>query len=200
MDRPWLDGHFASEAGRRFERRWQLAGLGVLTLVVAAALAGLVGRAETVLRAAAVYAFLLGVFRVSGRRTLAQVTTFDLVLVLIIGDAAQQALVGTDDAVMTGVISVSSLVLLDVALAAAKFRWPVVDAVFDGLPIPLVVHGQPLWNRLRAEGVSTEDLIAAARESRGVTRFDRIDTAVLEQNGAISIVPANGKMPGEPQG
>jgi uncharacterized membrane protein YcaP (DUF421 family) len=101
---------------------------------------------------------------------------------------------------MTGVISVSTLVLLDVALAAAKFRWPAVDAVFDGLPIPLVLHGKPLVNRLRAEGLTIEDLLTAARESRGVSRFGGIDTAVLEQDGTISIVPATGDRQGEAQG
>lgn len=180
-----LEGQFASDEGRRLERRLQLVGVGILAILVGAALAGLVGRADTVVRAAAVYAFLLMVFRVSGRRTLAQVTTFDLVLV--IGDAAQNALVGTDDAVLTGVIAVSTLVLLDVGLAAAKFRWPGVDAVFDGLPIPLVVGGRVLSSRLEAERVTRDDLLTAARESRGVLRFDDIETAVLEQDGAISI-------------
>lgn len=182
-----LEGQFASDEGRRLERRLQLVGVGILAILVGAALAGLVGRADTVVRAAAVYAFLLMVFRVSGRRTLAQVTTFDLVLVLVIGDAAQNALVGTDDAVLTGVIAVSTLVLLDVGLAAAKFRWPGVDAVFDGLPIPLVVGGRVLSSRLEAERVTRDDLLTAARESRGVLRFDDIETAVLEQDGAISI-------------
>jgi uncharacterized membrane protein YcaP (DUF421 family) len=118
------------------------------------------------------------------------------VLVLVIGDAAQNALVGSDAAVLTGVTSVSTLVLLDVALAAAKFRWPAIDRIFDGLPIPLVVRGQPLASRLKAEGVTTEDLLTAARESRGLVCLDDIDMAVLEQNGAISIVEARGGKPG----
>jgi uncharacterized membrane protein YcaP (DUF421 family) len=185
-----LQGTFASDQMRRRERRWQRAGLLVLAAVVGAALAGLVGNAATVGRAVGVYAFLLVVFRVSGRRTLAQVTNFDLILVLIIGDATQQALIGDDYSIAGGLVAVSTLVILDVGLARAKVRWPAVDVLVDGLPLPIIRHGVPSTERMASEGVTTDDVLTAAREAHGLSRTDQIAFAVLEQSGGISIVPA----------
>lgn len=184
-----LEGTFATPARRRRERRWQAAGLLALALLVGAAIAGLVGQRDTVMRAAAVYGFLLLVFRVAGRRTLAQVTTFDLILVLVIGDATQQAIIGNDFTVTTGLIAVSTLLLLDVSLARAKHRWPSIDAIVDGLPLPLIVDGRHDRQQMDSEGVSDDDLLAAAREAHGLPRLEEIDHAILEASGALSIVP-----------
>lgn len=184
-----LQGSFATPSHRRRERRWQAAGLVVLLVLVGAALLGMVGQRETVLRAIVVYAFLLGIFRIAGRRTLAQVTTFDLILVLVIGDATQQAIIGNDFTVTTGLIAVSTLMLLDVALSRAKHRWPFVDAIVDGLPLPLVVAGRRDREQMDSEGVSDDDLLAAARETHGLPRLDEIEHAVLEASGGLSIVP-----------
>lgn len=184
-----LHGTFASPEVRRRERRWQSAGLLALTALVAAALVGLVGDRATVVRAAVVYAFLLAVFRVAGRRTLAQVTTFDLILVLVIGDATQQAIIGEDFTVITGVLAVSTLLVLDVALGRAKHRWPVIDTIVDGLPLPLIVDGRRDREQMDSEGVSDDDVLASARETQGVARLDDVEHAVLEASGTLSIVP-----------
>ena len=183
-----LEGHFATDEMRRWERRFQFAGMAVLAAIVVAAAAGLHGRPESVARAAGVYAFLLVIFRVSGRRTLAQVTNFDLILVLIIGDATQQALVGDDYSITTGLVAVSTLVLIDVALGKAKRRWPAVDAVVDGLPLPLIVRGVARQQQMASEGVTMDDVLTAAREAHGISKLDEVDAAVLEQSGGISIV------------
>ncbi len=115
-----LEGHFASDEMRRWERRFQFAGVVVLAAVVLAAAVGVLATPESVARAAGVYLFLLAVFRVSGRRTLAQVTNFDLVLVLIIGDATQQALVGSDYTLTSSLVVISTLVLMDIALGQGQ--------------------------------------------------------------------------------
>lgn len=185
-----LEGTFATDRQRRIERRWQRLGVGLLAGVVVAALAGRVDSAATVGRAALVYVFLLAVFRVAGRRTLAQVTTFDLILVLILGDATQQALVGEQGTPATAIVAVATLVLFDIGLSRAKQRWPQVDAVVDGLPIPLVVRGTPQTGQMAAEGVTHDDVLTAARERQGLSRMAEVEFAVLEQSGAISIVPA----------
>jgi len=184
-----LEGVFATADIRRRERRWQAAGLAVLGTLVAAALAGRVGDAGIVLRTAAIYAFLLAVFRVAGRRTLAQVTNFDLILVLIIGDATQQAILGEDLSLTGAALAVATLVLLDVALSHAKRRWPRVDAVVDGLPLPLFVSGVARQAQMAGEGVTDDDLLAAARETHGLAHLAQIEHAVLEASGGISIVP-----------
>ena len=185
-----LDGAFATAAVRRRERRWQLAGLAVLLALVGAALVGLVGEAGTVERAAGLYGFLLVVFRISGRRTLAQVTNFDLILVLIIGDATQQALIGDDFTITTALLAVSTLVVLDVALSWAKQRWHAIDVLVDGLPLPLMLAGSRRPEQMASEGVTDDDLLMAGRQAHGLERLDQIEHAILESNGAISIVPA----------
>jgi uncharacterized membrane protein YcaP (DUF421 family) len=185
-----LEGTFASDRQRRTERRWQRVGVGLLSGVVGAALAGMIDTPSTVGRAGLVYVFLLAVFRVAGRRTLAQVTTFDLILVLILGDATQQALVGEEGTLATAVVAVATLVLFDIGLSQAKQRWPAVDAVVDGLPIPLVIHGRPQTAQMAAEGVTDDDILTAARERQGLARMDEVAFAVLEQSGGISVVPA----------
>lgn len=187
---PSLEGRFASDGQRRAERRWQRFGIGLLCGVVGAALAGVIDGPATVGRAGLVYLFLLTVFRVAGRRTLAQVTTFDLILVLILGDATQQALVGEQGTFATTVVAVATLVLLDIGLGRAKQRWPRVDEVVDGLPIPLVIHGRRQTGPMAAEGVTDDDVLTAARERQGLSRMDEVEFAVLEQNGGISVVPA----------
>jgi uncharacterized membrane protein YcaP (DUF421 family) len=187
-----LEGVFADAAGRRLERRWQAFGRGALVALIAAALAGLVGERGIVLRTAAVYAFLLAVFRVAGRRTLAQVTNFDLILVLIIGDATQQAILGEDRSLVGAALAVSTLVLMDVGLSLAKRRWPRVDAVVDGLPLPVWVSGVARERQMASEGVTRDDLLAAARETHGLARLEQIEHAVLEASGGISIVPRPG--------
>jgi uncharacterized membrane protein YcaP (DUF421 family) len=189
MGTPGLQGTFASDRVCRNESWGQRLGVVLLVAIVAAALAGLVGERALVGRATLVYLFLLAVFRVSGRRTLAQVTTFDLILVLILGDATQQAVVGTDATIGAAVVAVSTLVLLDMGLSAAKYRWPAVDVVIDGLPLPVVEAGQLREARMAAERITRDDLLTAAREQHGLSALDEVAFAVIEQDGAISIVP-----------
>ena len=184
-----LDGTFASERLRRSERLGQRIGVVVLAALVLASLAGMVGDAATVARSAAVYLFLLVVFRISGRRTLAQVTTFDLILVLILGDATQDALLGSRGSFANSMLAVATLVLFDMALARAKQRWRAVDVLVDGLPLPLVVHGKRREELMASEGVTVDDVLTAAREHHGLARLDDVAFAVLEQDGRISIVP-----------
>ncbi len=136
------EGTFSTDRLRRRERAWQRVGVLVAVRRRRGGTRRTARRRRHVAHAAAVYLFLLVVFRVSGRRTLAQVTTFDLILVLILGDATQDALIGERATFATAVVAVATLVLIDIALARAKRRWPAVDVLVDGLPLPLVVHGQ----------------------------------------------------------
>jgi uncharacterized membrane protein YcaP (DUF421 family) len=166
-------------------QRWGLAGLALLAIASALGLAGAPG---TLFRVAVIYGFLLLVFRLSGKRTLAQMTSFDLVLVMVIGDATQQALIGDDFTIGTAVVAISSLVLIDVALGFVKSRSAAVDRIVDGLPLILVDRGTPLTDRMAREGVDLGDILAAGREQHGLRGLDEIDFAVLERSGGLSIV------------
>ncbi|MEK8090381.1 DUF421 domain-containing protein [Thermithiobacillus plumbiphilus] len=144
---------------------------------------------ESVLRALAVYIFIWLIFRVSGKRSLAQITTFDFVLLLIISEATQQALLGQDFSVTNAVIVISTMVGLDIALSLVKRRSPLMGRLIDGVPMIIVEDGQPLLDRMYRERVELEDVLAAARESQGLERLDQIKYAVLERSGGISIIP-----------
>lgn len=144
---------------------------------------------ETVLRAATLYAVLLLIVRISGKRSLAQITTFDFVLLLVIGEATQQALIGSDFSITSAVIAIITLTVIDIGLAWLKRRSPAADRWLDDVPIVLVEHGRPLESRMRNERVDVSDVLAAAREHHGLERLSQIRYAVLERNGDISIVP-----------
>lgn len=144
---------------------------------------------DLVIRGAAVYLFLLLIFRLSGKRTLRNVTTFDLVLLLIIAETTQQALVGEDSSVTGAFLLIVVLVGTDILLSLMKRASPRIDRLIEGQPLVILRDGVPLAARMHVERVDDDDILSAARETRGIERLDDIERAVLEKNGAISIVP-----------
>ncbi|NMZ45630.1 DUF421 domain-containing protein [Pseudomonas oryzihabitans] len=148
---------------------------------------------ESVLRAAALYAFLLVLFRITGRRALSEITTFDFVLLLVIGEATQQALLGDDFSVINAFVVIATLVLIDILLSLFKERSPRVGRFLDGVPLIVVEYGKPLTERLRKARLTEEDILEAARQSQGLERLEQIRFAVLEKNGQISVIPELGE-------
>ena len=144
---------------------------------------------ETIIRAAAIYAFLFLVFRVAGKRSLAEITTFDFILLLIIAETTQQALIGDDFSIITAVLLISTLFLIEIILTLLKQRYPRVDRIMEGEPVVLVENGRPLRERMDLERVDVDDILEAARRWRGLERIDQIKFAVLERDGNITIVP-----------
>lgn len=144
---------------------------------------------DAILRGASVYIVLLIVFRISGRRTLGEMTPFDFVLLLIIAETTQQALLGDDFSVTNAFLLIITLVSIDIVIAYLKTRFDRFDRFLDGLPMVLVEHGQPLRERLRKSRLDEHDILAAARRSQGLERMDQIKYAVLETDGGISIIP-----------
>jgi len=144
---------------------------------------------DSVLRAAAIYLIVLIVFRIAGRRTLSDLTTFDFVLLLIIGEATQQALLGDDFSVTNAAIVIVSLVGFDIALSLAKRRSLWFAKIIDGEPIIIVEHGQMLGYRAKKARIDESDILEAARNSQGLERLDQIKFAILEKDGKISIIP-----------
>ena len=144
---------------------------------------------ESVLRGAAVYLFLVLLFRISGKRTLAHITTFDFVLLLIIGESTQQALLGDDFSVTNAFLVVITLVLMSLGFDLLKRLFPTVDRFLEDLPLVIVENGKPLRKRMAMVNVDLEDILEAARENQGVGQLSEIAYAVLERNGDISIIP-----------
>ena len=144
---------------------------------------------ETVFRAFFIYLVLLLVFRLAGRRTLMQMTSFDFVLLLIISEATQNAMVGNDYSITTGVLAIVTLVGTDIALSHWKYRSPTVERWLDGLPMIIVHNGALLKPQMDKERIDEQDILAAARQGQGLERLDQIKYAILEVGGGISIIP-----------
>lgn len=144
---------------------------------------------EAVLRAAAIYLFLMLLFRISGRRPLSQMTSFDLVLLLVIGEAVGEALSGADPSLTHAFVLVSTLVLIELAFAWLKQRSPVADRLLDDVPLVLVEHGRMLEDRMKRNDVDEGDLLEAARSLHGLENLGQVKYAVLERNGTISVIP-----------
>ena len=144
---------------------------------------------ETVLRAVVVYLLLLIVFRLSGKRSLAQITSFDFVLLLIIGEAVQQGLLGEDFSLTSALLIVITLVGMDIGISLLKQRSPRIDRIVDSVPLVLVEEGNLYHERMHMARVDLEDILAAARETQGLERLDQIKYAILERSGGISVIP-----------
>ncbi|WP_303707987.1 DUF421 domain-containing protein [Pseudomonas aeruginosa] len=145
---------------------------------------------DSILRAAALYLVLLVLFRIAGRRSLTDITTFDLLLLMIIGEATQQALLGDDFSLVNAVLVIITLIVIDVGLSLLKLRHPKLDTLIEGSPTLIVEYGRPLHARLAR--LREEDILLAARETQGLERMEQIRFAILEKNGKISIIPDRG--------
>ncbi|MER0802969.1 YetF domain-containing protein [Pseudomonas aeruginosa] len=146
---------------------------------------------DSVLRAAALYLVLLVLFRIAGRRSLTDITTFDLLL-MIIGEATQQALLGDDFSLVNAILVIVTLIVIDVGLSLLKLRHPKIDTLIEGSPTLIVEYGRPLRARLAEARLREEDILLAARETQGLERMEQIRFAILEKNGKISIIPDRG--------
>lgn len=142
-----------------------------------------------VIRIAIVYLFLLALFRLAGRRTLADISPFDFVLLLVISEMVQEAVVAEDPSMINAILLCSMLVAIDIGLSLLKQRSPRLDRWLEGHPVLLLQHGEPVTDALRKMRIDEDDILAAARESQGLERLDQIRFAVLEKTGHISIVP-----------
>lgn len=144
---------------------------------------------DMVFRALAIYLFLVMVFKVAGRRALLQMTSFDLILLLIISEATQQALLGQDFSVTGAMITITALVVVDIIFGLMKKYFSPVENILDGTPVILVENGVPLADKLKKVDVSCDDILVSARQNNGITEISQIKYAILERNGHISIIP-----------
>ncbi len=146
---------------------------------------------DAVFRAAAIYLVMLVLFKVAGRRSLSDLTTFDLVLLMIIGEATQQALLGDDFSVTNAVLVIGTLIAIDVGLSLLKDRSARVARMIDGSPTILIENGKVLEDRLRRCRLRLDDIMEIAREKQGLETLQQIKFAIIERNGKVSIVPAD---------
>lgn len=143
---------------------------------------------ELIARAAIVYAFLLILLRVTGKRQVGQLAPFDLVLLLILSNAVQNSINAGDNSLLGGLISAVTLVTLNGIMSIATFRSKALEALIEGRPQILIHNGQ-LYDKVMADARMTHHELNAALRRSGCLDIHEVRCAVLENNGAISVVP-----------
>lgn len=144
---------------------------------------------ESVLRGITIYIILLVITRFSGRRTMGEMTAFEFVLLLIVAETTQQALLGDDFSISNAFVLITTLFAADIVLSYLKGWLPRFAIWLDGQPSVLISDGQVDAHALRRARISIEEILEAARENQGLERLDQIKSAVLEASGSISIIP-----------
>ena len=144
---------------------------------------------DLVVRAAVIFLALWLVMRASGNRQFAELTAFDAVLIIVIAEVTGNSLSGDDYSLTASIVVIVTLVALDLGVSLLKRRFPKFGKVAEGVPVLLVENGRLLWQNLKKERVTPEDILGAARDTQGIERLDDVKYAVLETSGHISIVP-----------
>ncbi|SRR5258706_2379500 len=142
---------------------------------------------EILVRCTLVYLLVLVGLRLSGKREVGQMTPFDLVLILLISNAVQNAMVGPDNSVIGGLIAAAMLFLLNFVVGKVGGKWLKFGKLLRGHATLLINHGIVQVDKLQREGISFDDLMAALRE-HGVATVEDVRLAVLEVDGSISVL------------
>jgi len=153
---------------------------------------------EIVVRAAVVFLFLWVVTRAVGRSTLGELSTFELLLYVTMGDMVQQSITQQDYSITGGLLAVSVFALLTTLLSWTQWRFPSTRAIINGTPVVVVRNGEIVRASTRQQRLSDTDLLAAARQ-QGIRRLAEVDLAVLEADGKISFFTDSGGPNGAPE-
>jgi len=142
---------------------------------------------EIPLRTALVYLSIVVGVRLAGKREIGQMTAFDLVLLLLLSNAVQNAMTGPDSSVVGGIEAALTLFVVNALVVYAAFRIPGVQRQLAGRATLLISNGQIITQNLHAELITQDELLAALRE-HGVESPEDVALAVLEVDGSISVV------------
>jgi uncharacterized membrane protein YcaP (DUF421 family) len=144
---------------------------------------------DAVIRVLVMYFFLLLIFRLAGKRTMSEATPFDFLMLLVISETTQQAMVDDDHSITHAVLLITTFLMVNIGLSLIKQRSKRVERVLEGVPLVIVENGRPLKDRMDKSRVDEDDVMEAAREEQGVEHLSQIKFAVLERDGKITVVP-----------
>ncbi|MDQ3877587.1 MAG: DUF421 domain-containing protein [Actinomycetota bacterium] len=142
---------------------------------------------ETVLRAAIMFGFIWLIMRVIGRKELAGMSSFELVLLVVMGDLVQQGVTQQDTSVTAAVLAVTTMALIIVATSFVSFKFPKLSPVIEGSPAVIVHKGRLQRETLRIERLTEDEVREAARE-QGIADLNDVAIGILESDGAFSFV------------
>jgi uncharacterized membrane protein YcaP (DUF421 family) len=146
---------------------------------------------ELAFRSALIYLAMIVVLRLFGKREVGQFTLFDLVLILLVANAVQPAMTGSDASLGGGLVIIATLVLTNRGVALARSHVPLVDRLLEAQPTVIARDGQWISKALEREDLEREDGEMALRE-HGIADISKVELAVLESDGTISVVPREG--------
>ena len=149
---------------------------------------------QIIVRSLVLFLFVWLVTRAMGRKELAQLSSFELILLIAVGDLIQQGVTGDDRSVVGAMLAVTVFALLTVGFSFASFRWPRLTGLTEGLPVIIVRDGKPLARVLHIERLTEEEVKSAARE-QGIGDLSEIAVGVLEPDGKFSFIRATGERP-----
>jgi uncharacterized membrane protein YcaP (DUF421 family) len=147
---------------------------------------------EIVYRAAVMYVFLWLITRATGKATLGELSTFQLVFYIVLGDLIQQGVTLQDYSVTGAVLAISVFAVLTVTVSWVNLRWPRARPLIHGAPVVVVSDGEMRGDLMRVERLSVDDLYEAAR-ANGIERLSQVRLAVLEADGQISFFKRDGE-------
>ena len=142
---------------------------------------------DIAIRSAVIFFFIYVLMRIVGRRELSSLEPFDLILLVVLGDAVQQGLTQDDYSLTGAVLAIGTIAILQLVVSYANFRFPRLRPLLDGEPIVIVEHGKTIDKNMRRERVTMEDVMQAARQ-QNIRSLDDVDWAVMETSGAISFI------------
>src|SRR5437899_2060862 len=143
---------------------------------------------EFIVRAVVVYLFLLVLLRLTGKRQVGQLAPFDLVLLLVLSNAVQNSMNGGDNSLIGGLISAVSLIVLNYLVGVATYRSKTIEAFIEGRPQVLIHDGKLFEGTMASAKLTHHELNAALRQA-GCACVDDVQSALLETNGSISVIP-----------
>jgi uncharacterized membrane protein YcaP (DUF421 family) len=154
---------------------------------------------ETVVRAAIMFAFIWLVMRAIGRKELSGMTSFELVLVIVMGDLIQQGVTQQDTSVTAAMLAVATMALLVVATSYISFRWNRVGELTEGMSVIIVRDGKLQPQLLKMERLSEDEVNEAARE-QGIGDLRDVEVGILESDGQFSFIRKTGERPQQTSG
>jgi len=140
-----------------------------------------------IIRSVIVYLFLIVLLRLTGKRQVGQLAPFDLVLLLVLSNAVQNSMNGGDNSIQGGLISATTLVVLNFLMGTATYRSKRLEAIIEGRP-QVLIHDGKLFEDVMAKAQLTRHELQAALRQSGCTCVEEVRSAILENNGAISVV------------
>ncbi len=134
-----------------------------------------------------IYLFIVIAIRLFGKKEMAQLSIVDLVFVLLLSNAVQNAMVGPNTSLLGGLCAAATLFVANAVFKTVLRRFPKLSNTLEGEAIMLIYNGKPIDTNLKKTGITLEEIQESARE-HGVKSIDEVDLAVLEADGNISII------------